>query len=205
MMALVEQEVVVSPVLFVMVTKTKIAWNAKEKVNSMNERKRDLKFMEIPPGTAPDLMVHTLELDDDNFSELLELYQTKVGGLIQLVPLTENCGLYINEDGKLKKLGLNKVATCLAERHIPNFSKHDYIVGTAVLVGLGDKDEEISAPADMMYDALRVCRMIREIIDAGKISGIGSDKWQDSMMSLVEEISTTGTKPPSFEGSFEWN
>ena len=171
----------------------------------MNDNKVDLQMMEIPPGTSPDLVVHTITLDEGESPALLDLYQSKVQGLLQMVPLTENCGLYVNEEGKIEKLGLNKVATCLAERHIPNFTKDDFIVGTALLVGLNDSDEEVSAPADMMYDALRICRMIREIIDAGKISGIGSHEWAESMMSLVKEIATTGTKPPSFEGSFEWN
>ncbi len=174
-------------------------------MNNMNEKKLDLKFMEIPPGTAPNLVVHDISYGEENRSGMLDLYQEKVGGNLEMITLTENCGLYVHEEGKIEELGLNKVATCLAERHIRDFTKNDFIVGTALLVGRDDSPDEVSAPADMMYDALRICRMIREIINAGKISGIGSHEWADSMMSLVKEIATTGTKPPSFEGSFEWN
>ena len=171
----------------------------------MSEKKIDLKFMEIPPGTAPNLVVHDISYGEGNRSGMLDLYQEKVGGLVQMIALTETCGLYINEEGKIEELGLNKVATCLAERHIPDFTKDDYIVGTALLVGRDGSPDEVSTPAEMMYDALRICRMIREIMNAGKISGIGSDEWAESMMSLVKEIATKGTKPPSKEGSFEWN
>lgn len=71
------------------------------------------------------------------FSELidgeLKTLQTKVGGYVELVRLSTGIDMYINEEGKLQGLPINKVATQLY-RHFRKVTD-DLIVGNAILCG----------------------------------------------------------------------
>ena len=172
----------------------------------MNKKKLKMKCMEIPTGTCPNLLIHDITLMEGESDKLVDFWEAKVGGELELICLTDRAGLYINKKGHQEELALNKVATCLTERYVQDFvAGEKYIVGTAMLIGLAEGPELIAAPVEVMYDALRVCRMIRETIDAGKISGIGSEKWQEAMATLINAIAEKGESSSDLEGSFEWN
>jgi Domain of unknown function (DUF3846) len=61
------------------------------------------------------------------------------GGYFEMVTLRDGCGMYIDEDGKRKRLKPNELATELA-REMAIISAQDYIAGIAVVVGPPDAD-----------------------------------------------------------------
>lgn len=68
---------------------------------------------------------------DGKFS--LEQLQKYVGGYIEVINLTEDRALVVNENGKYEKLSLNEDATALSHACHAIFPA-DYIVGDAVLL-----------------------------------------------------------------------
>ena len=62
-----------------------------------------------------------------------DLLSETVGGYIEGVPIP-GCSAYINEEGKIKGLPVNHVATVLAKKCGAIFPE-DYIVGPMILVG----------------------------------------------------------------------
>lgn len=69
----------------------------------------------------------------------LEELQEFVGGYVQVIRLNETQFLWINEEGKLKGLALNKFATLAAYGII---QPSDYISGDAVLTTITEMERE---------------------------------------------------------------
>lgn len=65
----------------------------------------------------------------------LEDYQREVGGYIQTLPLGEKHILIINEEGKIRELAPNSLATALTSIFHSGIAYHDYIAGDALIVG----------------------------------------------------------------------
>jgi hypothetical protein len=85
---------------------------------------------------------------DENCS-MLEGLQTAVGGYIEVVyplRLPKGFTMIINEEGKLKGLPLNEVASWLYNRNYPQ----DFIVGPAVIVR-----ENILPDGDILLGSLK--------------------------------------------------
>ena len=66
-------------------------------------------------------------------SDELEALQSAVGGWIEAVDLSEELTMWVNEEGKIKGLDLNSIATALFDKHFEN--SFDVIVGDIVLTG----------------------------------------------------------------------
>ena len=69
--------------------------------------------------------------------------QSMVGGYIELVRLSEQTGLWVDEDGLMKKLRPNRRASAVRAEVMRISGSHPSvppIVGDAVLVGLGGAD-----------------------------------------------------------------
>jgi hypothetical protein len=66
-------------------------------------------------------------------SDELEALQSAVGGWIEAVDLAEDLTMWVNEEGKIKGLDLNSIATALFDKHFKN--SFDVIVGDIVLTG----------------------------------------------------------------------
>jgi hypothetical protein len=63
-----------------------------------------------------------------------------VGGLIEAVSLPSGLTLWVNEEGKLNGLPVNKIATDLFTREFG--AQYDIIVGNAILTGGADDEGE---------------------------------------------------------------
>lgn len=73
-----------------------------------------------------------------NFTDYKQ-YQNTIGGYFQVIDLTDpECSLFMDEDGKLKSLPMNRRATLLMWMHNPQFRGFDVVCGTAVLIGQPD-------------------------------------------------------------------
>lgn len=68
-------------------------------------------------------------------------YQQAVGGLIEAIDLdSPPATIYVNEEGKLQGLPLNRRATMISWMHNSSFRGKDVIKGDAVLVGPPDDE-----------------------------------------------------------------
>lgn len=68
-----------------------------------------------------------IELDSTNTETELKAMQQAVGGYIECVTIAEDAALLVDEEGLLKALSQNALASLVARRQI---------VGTALLVGI---------------------------------------------------------------------
>jgi hypothetical protein len=78
--------------------------------------------------------------DLDAAASELEFMQSAVGGYVQAVGLSESITLWCNEDGLMKGLAANAVATDLWSRA---FGPTDIVVGDVVLTGGSDEEGQI--------------------------------------------------------------
>lgn len=61
-----------------------------------------------------------------------------VGGYIEFIPFGKDAIAYCNEEGKMKRLPMNPLATRLARDRKIGLMRDDYLVGTIVIFGPGD-------------------------------------------------------------------
>jgi hypothetical protein len=81
-----------------------------------------------------------LPVEEREFDGLKD-YQDAVGGYIEPVNISEpGLTLYVNEEGKVRKMSLNERATALWWVFSPHARGHDLIVGDAVLTPDGPED-----------------------------------------------------------------
>ena len=83
-------------------------------------------------------MLKTITTKDEAKALTLKVAQKYVGGYVECVTFPNNDYLIINEEGKLKNLPLNKLATELWRKH---FTKEthingydDFVVGNAIVI-----------------------------------------------------------------------
>jgi hypothetical protein len=81
----------------------------------------------------------TLVSNDDEFVGYKTLSDA-VGGMIEAVSLPSGMTLWVNEEGKLNGLPVNRVATELLTREFGQ--KFDIIVGNAIITGGADDEGE---------------------------------------------------------------
>lgn len=86
-------------------------------------------------------------------------YQKVIGGYFQVIDLTNpEASLYVDEEGKLKHLQMNRRATMLMWIHNPAFMHRDIVTGPALIVGPPDKEGETqNVPQeldDLLFDTL---------------------------------------------------
>lgn len=100
----------------------------------------------------------TVKIDDQcELVESLWEYQeinNSVGGWIEGVSLGKYGYMFINEEGKLLGLNINKVATFLA-RNSGNLMSDDYIAGNAVIFGQADDEGNSTDVPEMTVRLLR--------------------------------------------------
>ena len=110
------------------------------------------KYILITPNVGVEV-----RCDGDGEKPSLEFLQKCVGGWIEHVVsdnIPSGVDIYCNEEGKLKLLPYNDTATILYG------NPHDFIVGTAVIVGHNDEgeslwltDEQVCAVVDAVRNA----------------------------------------------------
>ena len=72
--------------------------------------------------------------------EQLADLQAKVGGYIEVVPLTPTIALICDEEGKLKARPINHIANRLVRHVGVELLDGDHLVGDVVIVGSDDSD-----------------------------------------------------------------
>jgi hypothetical protein len=83
-------------------------------------------------------MLKTITTKDEAKALTLKVAQKFVGGWVECVTFPNNDTLIINEEGKLKDLPLNKLATELWRKHFTKethiFGYDDFVVGNAIVI-----------------------------------------------------------------------
>jgi hypothetical protein len=73
-------------------------------------------------------------------------FQRAVGGWVEHLDLTEELALLVDEEGRVKRLSINRRATLLRRLYHPASRDALAIVGSAVLIGRPDQDEFSDVP-----------------------------------------------------------
>lgn len=86
-------------------------------------------------------------------------YQAAIGGYFQVIDLSNpEASLYVDEEGKVKHLEMNRRATLLMWLHNPAFRGRDVVCGQALLIGPADDEGETQgvpqALDDLLFDTL---------------------------------------------------
>lgn len=85
----------------------------------------------------------------------LAVLQRGVDGFIEVVGLSPKCDMYINEEGKIKDLPLNRYATTLYWYVNTEAARvGDFIVGDVVLTGGSDRDGNVKALSKAKQEAI---------------------------------------------------
>lgn len=101
-----------------------------------------------------------LRVNTDNSTELIDLARGEdgytqlhnaVGGYIEMVPLMGEVTIVVNEEGKIRRLPFNQVATSVWETF---YGRTDVMVGDAVLVGPADDDGEPTDVPDHVVESV---------------------------------------------------
>jgi hypothetical protein len=77
----------------------------------------------------------------------LDSLQKAVGGWIELLPINDEHHAYIDEEGKLKNLPINELATKFAHKYI-GIAPYDCIVGPMIILGNDPSDPEEEGDAN---------------------------------------------------------
>ena len=93
---------------------------------------------------SPDGTVELLEIPSS-----LDSLQSQVEGFIEFLDVDGKLAAIINEEGKLKGLPHNPIATAFAQQHC-GIAPYDIIVGNMLLVGSNDEGDTIDVPNTAM-------------------------------------------------------
>jgi hypothetical protein len=113
-------------------------------------------------------------------------YQAVTGGLIEHIELEDPpSGLYINEEGKLLELPVNRRATLLLWMHNPAFRYRDVIVGDALVAGPTDGEGyDTNVPDELAKTLFDAKRFRTEVRVYGEDGWHGNDRhfnnWVDA-------------------------
>lgn len=115
----------------------------------------------MEPGSVTALIIPvTGDLEVRTLNPTLETMQQLVGGYIEPVYLREDFAavMFVNGDGKLQNLPVNRVASVIAVRAAPPGRPADMLVGDCAMFGLldsdGNRDSEVH---DVPQSVLALC------------------------------------------------
>jgi hypothetical protein len=82
-------------------------------------------------------------------------YQETIGGYFQPIDIqSPEATIYVDEEGKLKHLDVNRRATILAWLHNPAFRGRDVLCGTVVIIGPPDSEGDTTDVPQSLDDLL---------------------------------------------------
>lgn len=96
------------------------------------------------------LIKTTGDMEVVEYENELKTLQEYVDGYIDYVNIFDNVDMIINDEGKIKGLEPNYIATQLF--------RYDIIVGDVLVVGIGDEGENISLTDAQIYKILKGVR-----------------------------------------------
>lgn len=107
----------------------------------------------------PDGHFESISFDNSNVAEL----QGLVGGYIEAVASSDKAlTFWVNEEGKLKGLPLNVIATLYLESVLRGFAAHDVLVGPVVLTGGADANgDTLGLTATQQQEATKTLTAIK--------------------------------------------
>ena len=140
----------------------------------------------IPSGEEYELR------QDEIGSSTLPDYQRRVGGLIEHIGFNQPAAsMYVNEEGKINELPLNRRATLLVWMHNPAFRYQDIIVGDALLTGPADEHGRDTNVPDELSRTLFEAKHFRPEVQVYGESGWHTnsrrfDNWVDAYSYVLD-------------------
>lgn len=154
-------------------------------------------------GSVPEegerLKIHSIVIPADEESAMRQAeigashladYQAITGGLIEHIELQNPLSsLYINEEGKLLELPVNRRATLLLWMHNPAFRMRDLIVGDALLVGPADSEGyDTNVPDALTATLFEAKRFRTEVQVHGEDGWHGNDLHFDNWVNAYSYV-----------------
>lgn len=145
-----------------------------------------IRSIVIPSGEEYELR------SDEIGSSNLPDYQRRVGGLIEHVGFSQPAAsLYVNEEGKINELPMNRRATLLVWMHNPAFRYRDVIVGDALLTGPADEHgRDTNVPDELSHALFEAKRFRAEVQVHGEAGWHGNDRrfnnWVDAYSYVLD-------------------
>ncbi len=121
-------------------------------------------------------------------------YQAITGGPIEHVELTDPpASMYVNEEGKLLHLPMNRRATLLLWMHNPAFRYEDFVAGDALLVGPGDDNGyDTNVPEDLAHLLFSATRFRTEVQVHGEDGWHGNDQRFNNWVAAYSHVLELG-------------
>jgi len=128
-------------------------------------------------------------------------YQRIIGGLIEHVALeTPPAAMYVNEEGKIHGLPLNRRATLLLWMHNPAFRYADIVVGDALLTGPADgHGYDTNVPDELVQTLFAARRFRAEVQVHGESGWHGNARRFDNWASAYSYVLDLGRRWTSVE------
>lgn len=151
-----------------------------------------LKINSIIIPAANDAALRQIQIGSSHLPE----YQAITGGLIERVGLDESSSsLYVNEEGKLLQLPINRRATLLLWMHNRAFRYQDIIAGDALLVGPVDDDGSDTDVPDALAHVLYAATNFRtEVQVHGEDGWHGNDNRFDNWVAAYSYVLDLGRR-----------
>ena len=106
-----------------------------------------MKALKITAGYG-----HTFTMEAVEINGYDELKSQLDGGWIEGLRLSDDCFAYIDEEGKMKGLPFNAVATELCGRLQTGLGQGDFISGTMIVVGAPDENGDDTDCPDHIHE-----------------------------------------------------
>lgn len=108
-----------------------------------------------------------VDLDQDN---ALPQLQKAVGGYIELVNLSDDMLMWVNEEGAIEKLPGNLVGTHLWDQSFPEYKGTNKIFGNVIITGVEDENGNLKdIDEDVAAEITKLCIEAKQLIGSGKL------------------------------------
>ena len=112
---------------------------------------------------SPDGTVEYLEVSDNSADQYKQINSQLGGDYLEGLQLSSSAFAYIDEDGKMKELPPNPIATELCAQLGTGLSRSDFISGTMMIFGAADKDGENTECPKHIFHLASAIRELREL------------------------------------------
>lgn len=130
-----------------------------------------------------------IPVDEDQDIQIVEVatfneYQALIGGFFQVIDLENpESSLYMDEEGKIKQLPVNRRATLLMWAHRSVFRERDVVCGPALLIGSPDGRGDTQDIPDRLMSLLTGTSRFKY-----QVKTINDDEWTGNAVTFTDWV-----------------